>query len=217
MGDPARANMLTALMAGKALTSSELAQEAGVTAATASAHLAKLHEAGLVKCHRQGRHRYWSLGGDEVAQVLESLLGLAARAGHVRVRTGPKEPALRKARVCYDHLAGDYGVRLFDSLVEKEVLIQSDDGISLGAGVARFIEEMGLELRPSSRRPVCRACLDWSVRRPHLAGQLGAAVLERLFELGWAKREPDSRIVRFTADGERRFLKLTRLERVAAE
>jgi len=218
IGDPARAAMLSALMSGKALTSSELAAEAGIGAATASSHLAKLLDAGLVRVRAQGRHRYWTLADAEVAQVLETLMGLAARTMG-RVRTGPKgltskDWAMRKARVCYDHLAGDYGVRLFSDLVEKDVIVELDDGISLSENSRRFIAEMGLSLKPG--RPLCRACLDWSERRTHLAGGLGAALLTRFFELGWAKRDAPTRAVHFTADGERQFLLLTRCEAPAA-
>ena len=112
VGDPARANMLTALMSGKALTASELAQEAGITPQTASSHLAKLEAGGLVEPEKQGRHRYYRLTDPDVAGVLEGLAGLAARAGHMRVRTGPKDPALRRARICYDHLAGTLGAAM---------------------------------------------------------------------------------------------------------
>ncbi len=208
IGDPARANILTALMAGKALTSSELALEAGVAAATASTHLARLLDTGLVTVEAQGRHRYWRMAGPEVADVLEKLMGLAARTGQTRVRTGPREPALRKARVCYDHLAGDYGVRLFDSLVVRGVINVDDNALSLGLAAKPFIASMELSVRPG--RAPCRACLDWSVRRHHLAGGLGAALLDRVFALGWAKRETGSRAVLFTADGERQFLEMTR-------
>ena len=207
IGDPARASMLSALMSGKALTSSELAVEGGIGAATASSHLAKLHDAGLVRVRVQGRHRYWTLADAEVADVLETLMGLAARTVG-RVRTGPKDVAMRKARVCYNHLAGDYGVRLFKALVEKDVIVERDDGLSLSAGSSRFIAEMGLVLKPE--RPVCRACLDWSERSTHLAGSLGTALLSRFFDLGWARRDPQTRAVHFTADGEQQFLLLTR-------
>src|SRR4051812_7227788 len=121
-GDPARANMLAALMSGKALTASELANEAGVTAQTASSHLAKLENGGLVSAVKQGRHRYFRLADSDVATMLESMIGVAARAGHMRTRTGPGDPALRKARVCYDHLAGEMGVRMFDSLAKSRRL-----------------------------------------------------------------------------------------------
>ena len=214
IGDPARANMLTALMAGKALTSTELAQEAGIGAATTSAHLSRMSEAGLVRPAKQGRHVYWTLAGAQVAEVLESLMGLAARSGLNRVRTGPKEPALRKARVCYDHLAGDYGVRLYASLLWRGVVVETAGEATPGPAAARFVEDLGLEL-PRSQRPVCRACLDWSARTSHLAGQLGAAVLQYIFQRGWARRDKDSRVVHFTADGERQFLEWTRIEDAA--
>src|ERR1700729_4512187 len=112
VGDPARANMLTALMTGRALTASELAHEAGVTPQTASSHLAKLEAGGLIEQEKQGRHRYFRLSGPDVAGLLEVIEGVAARAGHMRVRMGPKDPALRRARIWYDHLAGYFGVQL---------------------------------------------------------------------------------------------------------
>src|SRR4030081_392312 len=121
VGDPARSNMLTALMSGRALTASELAQEAGITPQTASSHLSKLEAGGLVEQEKQGRHRYFRLTDPDVAGVLEGLAGLAARAGHMRVRTGPKDPALRRARVCYDHLAGDLGVQMLDSMRKQRL------------------------------------------------------------------------------------------------
>src|ERR1700749_3190422 len=119
VGDPGRANMLTALMAGQALTAGELAPKAGVTAQTASSHLAKLEAGGLLVSRKQGRHNYYALSGPDVAALIEALMGLAARTGHPRVRTGPREPGLRQARVCYDHLAGDFGVALLDSLLAR--------------------------------------------------------------------------------------------------
>lgn len=126
IGDPARANMLTALMAGRALTAGELAREAGVTPQTASGHIARLEEGGLVAIVRQGRHRYATLAGPEVAEALEALMGLAAGQGHLRSRPGPRDPALREARVCYNHLAGDRGLQMYDALVAAGRL--SDEG-----------------------------------------------------------------------------------------
>src|SRR3954463_8771268 len=131
VGDPARCNMLTALMSGRALTASELAQEAGVTPQTASSHLAKLEASGLVEPEKQGRHRYYRLTGPDVAGVLEGLMGLAARVGHLRVRTGPKDPALRRARVCYDHLAGDLGVQMLDAMTRRQFVRRNKNEISL--------------------------------------------------------------------------------------
>ena len=125
VGDPARANMLTALMTGRALTASELAHQAGITPQTASSHLAKLEAGGLIEPEKQGRHRYYRLTGPDVAGVLEGLAGLAARAGHMRVRTGPKDPALRRARICYDHLAGDLGVQMLDSMKKQRLVRQT--------------------------------------------------------------------------------------------
>src|SRR5512142_2029665 len=124
VGDPARANMLTALMNGRALTASELAHEAGITPQTASSHLAKLEAGGLIEPEKQGRHRYYRLSDPDVADVLERRAGLAARTGHMRVRTGPKEPALRRARICYDQLAGDLGVQMLDSLKKQRLVRQ---------------------------------------------------------------------------------------------
>jgi DNA-binding transcriptional ArsR family regulator len=207
VGDPARANMLTALMSGRALTATELAHEAGVTPQTASSHLAKLIDGGLVAIEKQGRHRYHRLTGPDVAVVLEGLMGLAARVGHLRTRSGPRDPALRRARVCYDHLAGDLGVQMFDTLVRQRLVRQEPDGVSLSPRGERFVAEFGIDLAalPRSRRPLCKTCLDWSARRSHLAGVLGAALLSRIYQLDWARREPNSRIVAFTRNGEAQF------------
>jgi DNA-binding transcriptional ArsR family regulator len=202
LGDPARANMLTALIGGQALTAGELAREAGVTAQTASGHLAKLAAGGLVSVQRQGRHAYFALSGHDVAAVLESLMGLAARTGHARTRPGPTEPALRRARVCYDHLAGDLGVAMLDGLIATGRISGGDD-LALTARGEAFV--LGLGVEPAAlaggRRPVCRRCLDWSVRRSHLAGSLGAALLARIYALGWARRVEGARIVAFTPSG----------------
>lgn len=209
IGDPARANILTALMGGGALTASELALEAGVTKQTASAHLAKLHDAAFITVQKQGRHRYYRLADHEVAQLLESLMGIAARRGPTRVRTGPKEPALRKARVCYDHLAGELGVQMLASLAGQGRLSLHGDDIGLTPAGRLFFDGFGIDLDAleARKRPVCRACLDWSVRQSHLAGALGAALLDRFYDLGWAKRMKDSRVIAFTPPGEAAFHK----------
>ena len=203
IGDPARANMLTALMSGKALTVTELAGEAGVTLQTASSHLNKLREGGMLVMRRQGRHRYFALAGSEVAAALETLMGLAARAGHLRTRTGPADAALRSARVCYNHLAGDRGVQMFESLVARDFLVPGPDGPALSAPGAEFVGEFGVDLAvlTRARGALCRECLDWSERRSHLAGSLGRALFSRVEALGWARREPDSRVVRFSPRG----------------
>jgi DNA-binding transcriptional ArsR family regulator len=213
VGDPARANMLTALLTGRALTASELAHQAGITPQTASSHLARLEGGGLIEQEKQGRHRYYRLADSDVGAVLEGLASLAARAGHMRVRTGPKDPALRRARICYDHLAGDLGVQMLDSMKRQRLLRQSKQDIELTSEGRRFLEN-ALQISPDMlahpRRPVCKACLDWSERRHHLAGTLGAALMNRFTELKWAARDtaPGSRVINFSRHGERRFTAL---------
>src|ERR1700680_1402637 len=213
VGDPARSNMLTALMTGRALTASELAHQAGITPQTASSHLGKLETGGLIEQERQGRHRYYRLTDPDVAGVLEGLAGLAARAGHMRVRTGPKDPALRRARICYDHLAGDLGVQMLDSLKKQRLVRQRKQDIELTAEGKRFLEkalQISAKTLAHPRRPVRKACLDWSERRHHLAGTLGAAVMTRFTALKWAARDPTpgSRVVNFSRNGEKRFAAL---------
>src|SRR6266567_3539529 len=205
IGDRARADILTALVAGPALTATELAAEAGVTKQTTSAHLAKLLEARLIAVESQGRHRYFRLADRDVAELMEKLMGVAYRAGAVRLRTSPREPALRKARVCYDHLAGNLGVRLYDALLEAHLLSPSTAGLMLSRKGRRLFEDLGIDLDALARlrRPLCRACLDWSERRHHLAGALGAALLARFVALGWARMAQGSRVVAFSPQGER--------------
>ena len=204
IGDPARANMLQALMQGAALTATELALEAGVTKQTASSHLAKLSEARLVAMQKGGRHRYYRLFDAEVAWLLESLMGVADRAGFGRARPGPREPALRRARVCYDHLAGDMGVEVFDAMLARGWLSDGEGGLAPTAAGAEALARLGIDVGAlqGGSRTVCRPCLDWSARRHHLAGALGAALLDRIFALGWAWRSADSRVVTFTPAGE---------------
>jgi DNA-binding transcriptional ArsR family regulator len=205
VGDPARANMLTALVNGEALTATELALEASVTKQTASSHLSKLVDGGLVAVEAQGRHRYYRLADADVAGLLETLMGVAARAKALRTRPGPKEPALRHARLCYDHLAGELGVALFDSFKKHKWIVAGPEKTfaltRLGrAKVSTFVQDLSdLE---AGARPLCRACLDWSVRRHHLAGSLGAALLEEVFQRGWASHKGTSRVVEFTKPGE---------------
>ncbi|MEH6526656.1 MAG: helix-turn-helix domain-containing protein [Sneathiella sp.] len=208
IGDPARANMLTALMSGKALTASELAAEAGVTLQTASSHLGKMETAGLLHLRKQGRHRYFSLADDDVGGLLEVMMGLAAKKGHVRTRTGPKDPALRKARVCYNHLAGEMGVRALDSMLAEKYLTLKAEKLDLTTRGIAFLRDMDIDTEQleKSRRPMCKSCLDWSARRSHLAGSIGTALLDRFYDLGWAKRVAGSRIITFSPRGEKQFL-----------
>lgn len=206
IGDPARANMLTALMEGRALTATELAQIAGVTPQTASAHQARLAEGGLIRQRKQGRHRYAELASPEVATVLEALMGLAATSGHLRRRPGPLDADLRRARICYDHLAGEMGTQMFDALLARGHLTRRNEDIALTDRGAAFARDfLGPDAGPQSRAPLCRECLDWSERRSHLAGCLGRAMLARMIDLGWARRAEGSRVIRFTPDGERQF------------
>jgi DNA-binding transcriptional ArsR family regulator len=204
MGDRARAAMLTTLMGGQALTASELAQAASITKPTASAHLARLLAAGLVTVEVQGRHRYYALSCREVASSVEALMVLAGRLGAARQR-GPADPALRRARVCYDHLAGEIGVQLYDRLCERGWVVNQGRDLSLSEGGERFCAGLGIDVPTlrARRRPLCLSCLDWSLRRHHLAGAIGAAILERCLRLGWARQRRGSRALIFSAVGER--------------
>ena len=205
LGDPARANILTALMDGRALTVSELAEAAGVTLQTASGHLAKLDAANLLTGEKQGRHRYFRLSGPDVAQVLEALMGLAQRTGATRVRTGPKDAALRSARVCYDHLAGERGVAMLKG-AQLQGFIDDNHDLALTGKGRTFFADFGIDLAAleKGRRPVCRACLDWSERHSHLGGALGAAILNRLIEKQWVRRDA-GRVLTFTREGAEKF------------
>ncbi len=207
IGDPARANVLGALMDGRALTVTELAGAAGVTLPTVSAHLAKLQAGGLVAARKAGRHKYFALAGDEVAAILEALMGFAAAKGHLRTRTGPRDPALRAARVCYNHLAGEAGIRLYDSLIARGFLRIGTKGLDLTEAGRGFVLSLGLpaaDLGPG-RTALCRECLDWSARRSHLAGRLGRGLFDHMAGMGWLARVPGSRVVRFTPKGRARF------------
>ena len=203
VADPARSSMLLALMDGRALTATELSGLAGVTKQTASGHLAKLVDGEVLAVEAQGRHRYFRLAGAHVAALIEALMVFSSDAAPP-VRTGPKEPALRKARVCYDHLAGEMGVALYDRAREAGWLAE-DLGVT-EAGWSRF-SAIGVtpDSLPRSNQPPYRAYPDCSQRRHHLAGLIGKATLDRLFALSWARRLPASRVVAFTPEGERRF------------
>ncbi len=207
VGDHARAEILTALVGGEALTATELAGVANLTKQTISSHLAKLLDARLIVVESQGRHRYFRLADRDVAHLLESLMGVAYRTGAVRVRSSPREPALRKARVCYDHLAGELGVLALDSLEHRRYVRRDADGLIFTRAGKRFFAEIGIDFDTlaSQRRRLSRTCLDWSERRHHLAGAAGAALLDRCYELGWARRAKDSRVVTFSPSGERAF------------
>ena len=205
VGDPARSDALTALMTDRALTATELAAIAGITKQTMSAHLSKLVEAALVAVEQQGRHRYFRLADEDVAGLLESLMGVAFRTGAVRILSSPREPALRKARICYDHLAGEVGVRVYEALLRHGVLEMSQKGLRLSESGVHWFGRLGIDTDAAARqrRTFCRSCMDWSERKFHLAGSLGAALLSRFYDLGWARRDRSSRVIRFTPKGER--------------
>ncbi|TNC12359.1 helix-turn-helix transcriptional regulator [Methylobacterium terricola] len=209
VGDPARAGMLAVLMDGRALTASELARAAGVTPQTASGHLAQLTEAGLLAVARQGRHRYHRLASPAVARMLEGVMAVAAGPGPVPAapRRGPRDAALREARTCYDHLAGRLAVAMADALVARgAVELEADGGAVTPAG-EDFLRGLGVDLAaaartgPARRRVFCRPCLDWSERRPHIAGTLGAALLATCLDHGWLRRIEGSRAVAVTPGG----------------
>lgn len=208
MGDPARANMLMALMSGMALTAKELAREAGVTPSTASAHLAQLEASGLVRGRKQGRFRYFDLAGTDVAHAVEALVTVAARAGHMRTRPGPKNDKMRAARSCYDHLAGRVAVEMFEHWVEVGILEWRAGEVTLTETGHTYLSGLGIDVEAlkRKRRPLCRTCIDWSERRNHLGGSVGAAVLELMLEKGWARRKAGERTVIINPGGERAFV-----------
>jgi DNA-binding transcriptional ArsR family regulator len=206
-GDPARANILTALLDGRAMTASELSYAARVTPQTTSAHLAKLVQAGLITVVRQGRHRYFRLASPKVAQMLESIVAVAVD-NRPRYRPLSRQAAaLRDARVCYDHLAGVLGVRIAEAMARRGYLVLEDEGGRVTAAGQQFLGELGIDLRIAGkgRRHLCRSCLDWTERRPHIGGAVGAALAERWLALGWITRAGDSRAVNVTLAGERGF------------
>ncbi|TGD96050.1 ArsR/SmtB family transcription factor [Methylobacterium nonmethylotrophicum] len=210
VGDPARAGMLAVLMDGRALTAAELARAAGVTPQTASGHLAQLAEAGLLAVARQGRHRYHRLASPAVARMLEGVMAVAAgpapqaisRSPGSRI-PGPRDAALREARTCYDHLAGRLAVAMADALVARGAVELGADGGALTPAGEVFLRGLGVDLAAaaSGRRVFCRPCLDWSERRPHIAGALGAALLATCLDRGWLRRSEGSRAVAVTPGG----------------
>jgi len=213
LGDRARADALTALMTDHALTAPELAAVAGVTKQTMSAHLSKLLDAALVEVNQQGRHRYFRLSNADVAGLLESLMGVAFRTGAVRLISSPRDPALRKARSCYDHLAGELGVLVYEALLRLGMLEITKSTLRLTkAGVAWFAQ-IGVDTAAITQRHrlLCRPCMDWSERRHHLAGALGTAMLSRFCDLRWVSRSAKSRAIRVTPLGERNFQSLFKL------
>jgi len=203
MGNPARGRMLAALLGGRALPATELARAGQVSPSTASAHLTRLTEAGLVRVERHGRHRYHRLASDEVAHAIEALSALAPARPVRSLRESTRSEAERAARSCYDHVAGALGVALADRLCAAGAL----DRASLSLLDVQPFRALGVDVAslPVGRRPLTRSCLDWSERRPHLAGALGAAVLDALLAGGWLERHPLGRALTVTPTGRERL------------
>jgi DNA-binding transcriptional ArsR family regulator len=206
-GDPARANMLVRLMDGRALTASELAYVARVSAQTASGHLAKLTASGLLAVTRQGRHRYYRLATADVARMIEQIMVVAGEPPPRAIRRTPEQHALSDARTCYDHIAGRLGVGIADMLTKRRHVVLTDDGGEVTKAGAQFLEKLDVDpAEVPGQRPYCRACLDWTERRPHLAGKLGAALAKQFLARGLIERQRDSRALTITPKGRRQFL-----------
>jgi DNA-binding transcriptional ArsR family regulator len=206
IGDPTRARMLGMLMGGERRTASEIARAAGVQASTASEHLARLVREGLIALEARGRHRYFRLADADVAHLLEALSIVAERAQpDAKWRRGPYQP-LKHARTCYRHLAGELGVRLLDSLLERGHLVPAQHGYAITRSGLAWIESIGVEARPAMRgERYAYACLDWSERRDHLAGPLATALLDHFLARHWLAREGTTRALKVTPEGKRRL------------
>ncbi|MEW6732020.1 MAG: winged helix-turn-helix domain-containing protein [Acidobacteriota bacterium] len=215
IAEPARASMLMALLDGRALPASELAQQAWVSPQTASSHLAKLMEGRLLVVERHGRHRYYRLATWEVGQLIESLLAFAPSPPQPRqMQMSVDVKAMRLARTCYDHLAGKVGVELAYSLIEKGIIKLSGVYYRVTRQGSKWFDEFGIDIKAAERkrRVFAKQCFDWSERRDHIAGALGAAILIHLFELGWIARVKGSRTVRITHIGQEMFYKVFNIE-----
>lgn len=207
MADVSRMKILCALMDGRAWTATELATVAEISASTASAHLARLLQNKLVSCLSQGRHRYYRLAGSDVAEILEQLMGVSGKRLYLPVIHTPV--SLRKARTCYDHLAGEIAVRLYHSLVKKGWL--KEDGTALTEAGRDHFSRLGIALDDERKRKDCYACLDWSERRYHIGGRVGAAMFLHFQHKGWITRTPGYREVVITASGKQAFRTLFEL------
>ncbi len=206
IGDPTRSRMLAYLLSGDYASAGELARAAGVTPATASGHLVRLLDAGLLRSEPRGRHRYYRIADQDVAHALEALALVAERQVHDRAWEHPKRRSLRFARCCYGHLAGQLSIRLFDTLQSLECLAPLPDGFALTEVGTRWLADMGMRPDPPSpRRRFAYRCLDWSERRDHLAGQLADQILRHGIDQGWLRRE-DGRCIGVTAAGQRELL-----------
>ncbi|WP_280889680.1 winged helix-turn-helix domain-containing protein [Streptomyces sp. LBL] len=211
VADETRAACLLALLDGRAWTAGELARHAGVAASTLSAHLGKLVAGGLLTEERQGRHRYVRLADARVAQLVEDLAAQVSPNGHEprprNLREAGAGAAMARGRTCYDHLAGRLGIALTDALTGRELLRQ-DTGFALTDNGIDWFDAHGIRLDRTSRRPLARACLDWTERRPHLAGVAGAALCRHALDTGWCVRIGSERAVKVTAAGEHALAEL---------
>jgi DNA-binding transcriptional ArsR family regulator len=207
MGDAKRASMLLALLGGEELAAHELAARADATSSLASAHLAKLMDGGLLLAERRGRNRYYRLADRQIAEAIEALLTIAPQRRARGLRESSRGEAIRHARTCYDHLAGELGVALTDSLERQRLIGSHDDGFPLTPVGQERLSALGIDIDAlrHRRRALTRPCLDWTERRPHLAGSLGAALATRLLELNWVRRRPDTRAVIVTEAGRHRL------------
>jgi DNA-binding transcriptional ArsR family regulator len=201
VGDPARANILCALLDGRALTASELAYAANVSPQTTSGHLAKLTQAHLLDAMKQGRHRYYRIATPLVAQMLEGIMAVAVHAPPRHRPASKVDEAMRTARTCYDHIAGRLGVGLADTLCGRGHVVLGQDGGEITPQGHEFFDRFGVTLVNDRRRMFCRACVDWTERRPHLAGAVGAALATRCFDLAWIERMRHSRALAITPAG----------------
>lgn len=203
LADPARSRMLAYLLSGEHASAGELARVASVSAATASGHLKKLLDQGLLVCEARGRHRYFRLAGPDVAHALEALALLAERDAHERAWQQPARMRLREARCCYGHLAGRLGVAWYEALQRVGGLAPGTDGYTLTAAGSRWLSDIGFApTAPTGRRRYAYACLDWSERRDHLAGQLADEFLHHCLERGWLRRD-GGRALTLTPPGQR--------------
>lgn len=209
LGDPARVNMMLALSDGRALPAGELALAARIAPGTASGHLGRLVGGGMLVVAPQGRHRYYRIASAEVAALLETVLAVASSQdeGHGRARRVPSraDAALREARTCYNHLAGRLGVALADALAASGHVTLGVDGGEVTPQGVDFLAGFGLDLGKTRHKAFCRTCIDWSERRLHLSGHVGAALCRRCLDLGWIERRPASRAIDVTAAGRKGF------------
>ena len=207
IADKNRARLLHAMLAGTPQSGSALAEIAGISRALASAHLKKLVAGGLVSVERDGRRQLYSIAGPQVAEALEVLMMLAPAQPVRSLRDSSRARNMRLARMCYDHLAGIVGVTVTESLVAADALTRADHGFALGPAAGDVLGEIGIDVaaltgqRRRQARPAVRPCMDWTERRDHLAGGLGAALADTLFTKNWMRRQPGSRIVTITAAG----------------